>query len=71
MIDAIMERVVPPPVRQPNGAGGKDAVPQEDIAARLAERDVRLARAAARPPDPNRDILGDPPPGRSALDRRR
>ena len=36
----------------------------------LAERDRRYA-LAARHPDPNRAVLGDPLPGRSALDRRR
>jgi hypothetical protein len=52
------------------GAGKLDA-PREDVARRLAERDLRYAHAAARPDDPNRIVLGDPPPGRSMLDRRR
>jgi hypothetical protein len=52
------------------GGGGKDDAPRADVAARLDERDRRYARAAACS-DPNIEVLADPEPGRSALDRRK
>jgi hypothetical protein len=53
------------------GAPGafKPDVDRADLRERLAERDARMARAG--PDDANRAVLGDPPPGRSALDHRR
>lgn len=41
-----------------------------DVTARLAERDARNA-AVRRQPCIYVDVLGDPPPGRSALDKMR